>query len=584
MDEDEATLHNKKLQIEAMQKELVAQENVIGEARMWCDKFERANAEYLDQMEKTNSLRKQHVALTEKMEQATEAAATSDGCPVGARVVLLRQAEVLVEEHERLTASLKASVQREHEKHNAMLEARVEATMHSKAEKGVHAETSEDEATMKASIMQRLKDKAMKTMHAAEVAVPERNTLQEVEQAPEEYEQQIRDMQEKLRIQLEEVSALEKQEAEAAKNKALEEEKKKESERKKAIEEQRRKAEEEEAQRKAIEVQKKAEEEEAKRKAIEEQQKKAEEEEEAKRKAIEEQVRKAKEEADKRAADEQAKEEAKKRAIEEQVRKAKDAATKAAMEEDQRLKDAAATRALEELQKGAMMNKMAEEQALELAAAASLNSKGTGDGTSSEHAARIKAEQDELLRKANIQRDLEIQKQDAQKRLEREQEKAKYRAELARNMHEQDSPHAFVTPKRVSTTPELTDEIKRKLDAQNARRKRELADLETQYESVRKKLHEAREKAAEFKRRSGVAPSETSAENENTFRLEYCMPRNFTHIVFFHMHVFVFCAVFHTCFIHAPVFAGLRRMWRIQQFLWRCDYVYVLLFMYIHAS
>ena len=549
MDDGEATLHDKKLQIEAMQKELVAHENVIGEARMLCDKFERANAEYLDQMEKTNSLRKQHVALTEKMEQATEAAATSDGCPVGARVVLLRQAEVLVEEHERLTASLKASVQREHEKHNAMLEARVEATMHSKAEKGVHAETSEDEATMKASIMKRLKDKAMKTMHAAEVAVPERNTLQEVEQAPEEYEQQIRDMQEKLRLQLEEVSALEKQEAEAAKKKALEEEKKKESERKKAIEEQQRKAEEEEAQRKAIEVQKKAEEEEAKRKAIEEQQKKAEEEE-AKRKAIEEQARKAKEEADKRAADEQAKEEAKKRAIEEQVRKAKDAATKAAMEEDQRLKDEAATRALEELQKGAMMNKMAEEQALELAAAASLNSKGTGDGTSSEHAARIKAEQDELLRKANIQRDLEIQKQDAQKRLEREQEKAKYRAELARNMHEQDSPHAFVTPKRVSTTPELTDEIKRKLDAQNARRKRELADLETQYESVRKKLHEAREKAAEFKRRSGVAPSETSAENENPFRLEYCMPRNFTHRFFSHACVCVlrcFPYMLHSC-------------------------------------
>lgn len=145
---------------------------------------------------------------------------------------------------------------------------------------------------------------------------------------------------------------------------------------------------------------------------------------------------------------------------------------------------------------------------------------------------------------------MEIQKQDAQKRLEREQEKAKYRAELARNMHEQDSPHAFVTPKRVSTTPELTDEIKRKLDAQNARRKRELADLETQYESVRKKLHEAREKAAEFKRRSGVAPSETSAENENPFRLEYCMPRNFTHRFFSHACVCVlrcFPYMLHSC-------------------------------------
>ena len=39
MDDDEATLHDKKLQIEAMQKELVAHENVIGEARMLCDKY-----------------------------------------------------------------------------------------------------------------------------------------------------------------------------------------------------------------------------------------------------------------------------------------------------------------------------------------------------------------------------------------------------------------------------------------------------------------------------------------------------------------------------------------------------------------
>ncbi len=530
-DDEETKLKEKKLQLEAMQKELAAQEAEMSNARAWCDKFETAHADYVAQVEKTMSVRKEHAALTEKMERATEAAATSEGCSVSARVCLLRQAEMLVEEHEQLTVTLKAAERLEKERHEDLLQARVNATMHSKAQKGIHAESSEDEANMKAAIMLRLKEKAKKTMHTAQPETNERDTLQEVEQDPEGYEKKIMYLQEQLRVaeelrkkELEHVAALEekaKQDAEAAKKLALEEEKKK------------------------VEL-------EAKKKAIEEQERKAKEEKEkAKKRAIEEKERKAKEEED-----------AKKRAIEEKERKAKEEeAKKRAIAEEQRLKDEAATRALEELQRGAMKNRMAEEEALKLASAESLNSKG---GISNE-SAEIQARQEELLRQANIQRDVELQKQDAKKRLEREQQKAHYREQLAdeakakeahthmatHGMHGgnvfagQDSPHGFETPKRFAP-PELTDEIKREIDAENAKRKAEIEDLEARYDAVRRRLHEAREKAAELNMRSGVAPSESSPEMS---RLEYFMTtQEKTHACMIYIDLFVdqfFMHVFH---------------------------------------
>ena len=538
MDDEESMMKQKKLQVEAMEKEIAAQEAEMSTARAWCDKFETAHADYIAQVEKTRIIRAEHVALTEKMERATEAAATSDGCSVSARVCLLRQAEMLVEEHEQLTITLNVATRLEKQRHEDLLQARVEATMHSKAQKGIHAESSEDEANMKAAIMLKLKEKAMKTMDAAP-ETRERDTLQEVEQDSRGYEKTILDLQEKLRVaeelrkkELEHVAALEekaKQEAEAAKKLALEEENKKvELEAKKrAIEEQERKVKEEEA----------------KKRAIEEKERKAKEEE-AKKRAIEENERKAKEE------------EAKKRAIEEQERKAKeDEAKRLAIAEEQRLKDEAATRALEELQRG---YKMAEEKALELASAASLNSK---EGISKEDA-EIKARQEELLRQANIQRDMELQKQDAKKRLEREQEKAQYREQLAHEattktnahmathgMHGgnvfagQDSPHGFETPKRFAP-PELTDEIKMEIDAENAKRKAEIEELEARFNAARRRRHEAREKAAELKMRSGVAPSESSPDMS---RLEYFTP---TRVLIMH------CDVFHLRFICG----GMERM------------------------
>ena len=532
-DDEETKLKEKKLQLEAMQTELAAQEAEMSKARAWCDKFETAHADYVAQVEKTMSIRKEHAALTEKMERATEAAATSEGCSVSARVCLLRQAEMLVEEHEQLTITLKAAERLEKQRHEDLLQARVDATMHSKAQKGIHAESSEDEANMKAAIMLRLKEKAKKTMHTAQPETNERDTLQEVEQDPEGYEKKIMHLQEQLRVteelrkkEIEHVAALEekaKQDAEAAKKLALEEEKKK------------------------VEL-------EAKKKAIEEQERKAKEEEEkAKKRAIEEKERKAKEEED-----------AKKRAIEEKERKAKEEeAKKRAIAEEQRLKDEAATRALEELQRSAMKNRTAEEKAFELASAESLNSKC---GISNE-SAEIQARQEELLRQANIQRDVELQKQDAKKRLDREQQKAQYREQLAdeakakeahphmatHGMHGgnvfagQDSPHGFETPKR-GTPPELTVEIKREIDAENAKRKAEIEDLEARYDAVRRRLHEAREKAAELNMRSGVAPSESSPEMS---RLEYFMTtQEKTHACMIYIDLFFdqfFMHVFHLC-------------------------------------
>ena len=143
--------------------------------------------------------------------------------------------------------------------------------------------------------------------------------------------------------------------------------------------------------------------------------------------------------------------------------------------------------------------------------------------------------QRELLRHANIQRDLRLQEEAAKARLEKEKEKAKFRADQEK-MREEKSVFENKVSKLMEslsisredaegllklqemqkqnngTSPGASDG---KESDQNAKRKIELEDIEARTAKAKLKLEMTREREAEMKLRSGARPLEESTEPPN---------------------------------------------------------------------
>lgn len=143
--------------------------------------------------------------------------------------------------------------------------------------------------------------------------------------------------------------------------------------------------------------------------------------------------------------------------------------------------------------------------------------------------------QRELLRHANIQRDLRLQEEAAKARLEKEKEKAKFRADQEK-MREEKSVFENKVSKLMEslsisredaegllklqemqkqnngTSPGASDG---KESDQNAKRKIELEDIEARTAKAKLKLEMTREREAEMKLRSGARPLEESIEPRN---------------------------------------------------------------------
>lgn len=143
--------------------------------------------------------------------------------------------------------------------------------------------------------------------------------------------------------------------------------------------------------------------------------------------------------------------------------------------------------------------------------------------------------QRELLKHANIQRDLRLQEEAAKARLEKEKEKAKFRAEQEKLREEKSVVENKVSKLMESlsisredaegllmlqqmqkqnngTSPGAFDG---KESDQNAKRKIELEDIEARTAKAKLKLEMTREREAEMKLRSGARPLEESIEPRN---------------------------------------------------------------------
>lgn len=500
MEEEEQLLMKRKQELEKLEREIAVCEAQVAEETTRCYRFEEAHDAYVTQVEKTKDLKRQLALLGEKVHRATEAACTSEGCSPETQELLNQEADNLIAEQDRLLYQLKASEKAERDKHAALQQARDEATDVLKAEKTAAATLPKEDLELLNQLDKQAQIRALRS-DALENAKAANEAKQEEERAKKEEEQKRLDQErakkkeeeEKMEAELE---ALRKaKEREDALRKAREEEqKKKEAERVAQELEVKKKAAEAEAQALRIAAEKKAQED--------------------KKAAEAEALRMAAEKEEQKKKTEQA----------EALRKAQE--EKKNMMEAKRLAHELARKKIEEeLQKKAQeldaLKKQQEEE----------NQKLLDEEFSGEDAAL----QRELLKHANIQRDLRLQEEAAKARLEKEKEKAKFRADQEKMREEKSVFENKVSKLMESLSVSREDaegllklqEMQKqnngtspgafdgKESDQNAKRKIELEDIEARTAKAKLKLEMTREREAEMKLRSGARPLEESIEPPN---------------------------------------------------------------------
>lgn len=496
MEEEEQLLMKRKQELEKLEREIAVCEAQVAEETTRCYRFEEAHDAYVTQVEKTKDLKRQLALLGEKVHRATEAACTSEGCSPETQELLNQEADNLIAEQDRLLYQLKASEKAERDKHAALQQARDEATNVLKAEKTAAATLPKEDLELLNQLEKQAQIRALRSdalEKAAEAKQEERAKKEEEQKRLDQERAKKKEEEEKMEAELE---ALRKaKEREDALRKAREEEqKKKEAERVARELEVKKKAAEAEAQALRIAAEKK--------------------EQEDKKKAAEaEALRMAAEKEEQKKKTEQA----------EALRKAQE--EKKNMMEAKRLAHELARKKIEEeLQKKAReldaLKKQQEEENQKL---------------DEEFSGEDAALQRELLRHANIQRDLRLQEEAAKARLEKEKEKAKFRAEQEKLREEKSVVENKVSKLMESlsisredaegllmlqqmqkqnngTSPGAFDG---KESDQNAKRKIELEDIEARTAKAKLKLEMTREREAEMKLRSGARPLEESIEPPN---------------------------------------------------------------------
>lgn len=497
MEEEEQLLMKRKQELEKLEREIADCEAQVAEETTRCYRFEEAHDAYVTQVEKTKDLKRQLALLGEKVHRATEAACTSEGCSPETQELLNQEADNLIAEQDRLLYQLKASEKAERDKHAALQQARDEATDVLKAEKTAAATLPKEDRELLNQLDKQAQIRALRS-DALEKAA---EAKQEEERAKKEEEQKRLDQErakkkeEEEKMEAERLEALRKaKEREDALRKAREEEqKKKEAERVAQELEVKKKAAEAEAQALRIAAEKKAQED--KKAAEAEALRMAAEKEEEKKKAEQaEALRKAQEEKKKMMEAKRLAHELARKKIEEELQKKArelDALKKQQEEENQKLDE--------------------------------------------EFSGEDAALQRELLRHANIQRDLRLQEEAAKARLEKEKEKAKFRADQEKMWEEKSVFENKVSKLMESlsisredaegllklqemqkqnngTSPGASDG---KESDQNAKRKIELEDIEARTAKAKLKLEMTREREAEMKLRSGARPLEESIEPPN---------------------------------------------------------------------
>ena len=419
MEFEHQVLSQKKKALEELEREIAECEAQAAEETTRCRMFEAAHDAYVTQVEKTRELKSELERLTEQVDRATEAACTSEGCSIETQEMLNRTAEDLIAEQERLMFRFRSAEQSERDKYAALQKARDEATDALKADKvAKNALPAEDQELLnqldKQAQIRALRSEALEEMHAskeAEREAEQKKNEEELKRLAAQEEKDKAERLEALRKAQEREEALQKRKAEEEQKK-IEEEKKRIEEEKKRIEEEKQRMEkkriEEENRLKQEAALKKAKEEEDARKAAEADaaRKAAEREEEKKKAAADAEIAKTL-----RAAAEKDKEEKLKAA--EEARKA--------LESKRLAQQLALKKAQEDVEKKMQeLENLTKQQDLDRMHAEALA------------ASEVASNQEEIMRKANIERDRRIQEDAAKVRLEREQEKARFRAEQER--------------------------------------------------------------------------------------------------------------------------------------------------------
>ena len=542
MEMEHQLLSKKKKELEKLEQEIAECEAQVAEETTRCHNFEEMHDAYVTQVEKTRDLKAQLELLTERLERATEAACTSEGCSLETQEMLNRTAEDLIAEQDRLMFRLRGSEQSERDKHAALQKARDEATDSLRADKVVDNGLPKEDLELLDQLEKQAKIRALRT-EALEVIEASNRAKKEEEKKKKSEEMKRLALQEEEEekektARLEALRKAQGREDALRKAKAAEEEKKKIEEANRAAQELELKRAQEEEIRKAQELELKRAQEEEIRKAQELELKRAQEEEirktaeaakkdkEEKKKAadaeIAEALRKAaeKEEKNKKAAEA----EALKRAAGQEVRE------KDTLESKRLAQQLALKKAQEEVQK-----KLQELEDLKKA-------QEDEDKVQAEAmAASETANQQELMKRANIERDLRLQEEAAKVRLEREQEKARFRTEQEKLRASPEVDENMVTqlmrtmniskadaegllalqnmqkhnmmnhpPPEPRTGTGATE-----IDRENAKRK--IQEIEERTERARKKLQMTKEREAEMKLlRSGARSlEERSAADTN---------------------------------------------------------------------
>ena len=579
MEMEHQLLSKKKKELEKLEQEIAECEVQVAEQTTRCHNFEEMHDAYVTQVEKTRDLKAQLELLTERLERATEAACTSEGCSLETQEMLNRTAEDLIAEQDRLMFQLRGSEQSERDKHTALQKARDEATDSLRADKVVEHGLPKEDLELLDQLEKQAKIRALRT-EALEVIEASNKAKKEEEKKKKSEEMKrlaLQEEEEKEKAaRLEALRKAQEREEALRKAKAVEEEKKKLEEANRAAQELELKRAQEEEIRKAQELELKRAQEEEIRKAQELELKRAQEEE--IRKAQELELKRAQEEEIRKAAEAAKKdEEEKKKAADAEIA---EALRKAAEKEEKENKKAAEAEALKDtleskrLAQQLALNKAQEEVQKKLQELEDLKKAQEDEDKMQAEAmaASETANQQELMKRANIQRDLRLQEEAAKVRLEREQEKARFRTEQEKlraspkvdenmvtqlmrtmNISKADAEGLLALQNMQKQNminhppPEpRTGTGATEIDRENAKRK--IQEIEERTERARKKLQMTKEREAEMKLRSGARSLEersTADTNEEKpegpserLMLSSCMFQSFflsTH-VHKHMH------------------------------------------------
>lgn len=481
MEMEHQVLSQKKKALEELEREIAKCEAQAAEETTRCRMFEGAHDAYVTQVEKTRELKSELERLTEQVDRATEAACTSEGCSIETQEMLNRTAEDLIAEQERLMFRFRSAEQSERDKYAALQKARDEATDALKADKvAKHALPPEDQELLnqldKQAQIRALRSEALEEIHAskeAEREAEQKKNEEELKRLAAQEEKDKAERLEALRKAQEREEALQKRKAEEEQKK-IEEEKKRIEEEKQRMEKKRI---EEENRLKQEAALKKAKEEEDARKAAEADaaRKAAEREEEKKKAAADAEIAKTL-----RAAAEKDKEEKLKAAEE----------AKKALESKRLAQQLALKKAQEDVQKKMQeLEDLKKQQDLDRMHAEALA------------ASEVASNQEEIMRKANIERDRRIQEDAAKVRLEREQEKARFRAEQER-----------IKKGSESASPESVDENMVTQLMQNMNISREDAEGLVALQNMQK-MNKTRFPPPESRTASGTTDGKSDIEN-----------------------------------------------------------------------